>query len=354
MKTEKDVVLVTGSAGRIGSNVVRRLGDQYQIVGFELLKAIYASRNEELVPIDLSSDESVHQAFAHIREVYGTRIASVVHLAAYYSFDQQHSEKYEQVTVRGTERLLKALSSFELEQFIFSSTMLVYEPTCPGCPINEDSPVAPKWDYPLSKVHTEQIIHELRGKASTVILRIAGVYDDGCSSIPISHQIQRIYEKQLESRLFSGDVTHGASFLHMADLIDAIALAVDKRKELPPELVLVLGEPETLSYDDLQRLISRLIYGKEFKTWCVPKPIAKLGAWLQGHIPFVPKPFIKPWMIDLADDHYELDISRAREVLGWEPKHRLETALPKMIQELKADPAGWYKKNQLVPPSRFP
>lgn len=344
---EKQVIVVTGSAGRIGSNVCRRLGEEYRIVGFELLKAIYASKNEELVPVDLSSDESVAQAFIHIRNFYGNKIASVVHLAAYYSFDQKHSPLYEKVTVQGTERLLKALQNFDLDQFIFSSTMLVHAPTCPGCPIDENSPVDPKWDYPLSKVHTEKIIHELHGKAKTVILRIAGVYDDDCHSIPISHQIQRIYEKQLESRLFSGDITHGASFLHMTDLVDAIEMAVKKRKELPEELVLLLGEPKTLSYDDLQRQISHLLFGKEFKTWRVPKPIAKLGAWVQGHIPFLPKPFIKPWMIDLADDHYELDISRAKEVLDWQPKHSLEKTLPIMIQDLKKDPAAWYKKNQL-------
>ena len=63
MGSEKEVVLITGSCGRIGSSLVRRLGKQYRIVGFELLKALYASENEELVPVDLSSDESVHQAF---------------------------------------------------------------------------------------------------------------------------------------------------------------------------------------------------------------------------------------------------------------------------------------------------
>jgi nucleoside-diphosphate-sugar epimerase len=345
---EKEVVIVTGSCGRIGSNVVRQLGSEYRIVGFELLKAIYASANEELVPVDLSSDESVHQAFMHIKNVYGTRIASVIHLAAYYSFDQQHSDKYELITVKGTERLLKALQNFEVDQFLFSSTMLVHAPTKPGFPINEESPVQPKWDYPLSKVHTEKAIHEMRGKASTVILRLAGVYDDHCHSIPISHQIQRIYENQFESRLFSGNIHHGAAFMHMSDLVDAIALAVSKRKQLPPELVLLLGEPKTLSYDDLQRTISRLIRGTEFKTWRVPKLVAKLGAWVQCHIPFVPKPFVKPWMIDLADDHYELDISRAKQVLGWAPKRTLEETLPKMIAELKANPDAWYKANQLT------
>ncbi len=350
---EKEVIIVTGSSGRIGANVVRRLGQEYRIVGFELLKALYASSNEELVPVDLSSDESVHQAFTHIKNFYGTKIAAVIHLAAYYSFDQEHSDKYELVTVKGTERLLKALKNFEVGQFIFSSTMLVHAPCKPGQPINEDSPVEPKWDYPLSKVHTEKLIHELRGNMPTVIMRIAGVYDDKCHSIPISHQIQRIYEKQLESRLFSGNIHHGSSFLHMDDLVDAIELAVRMRKQLPPDLVVLIGEPKTLSYDDLQREISRLLFNREFKTFRIPKTVAKIGAWVQCHLPFISPPFIKPWMIDLADDHYELDISRAKKTLGWEPKRDLRTSLVKMIEGLKADPVQWYKDNQLVMPEHM-
>jgi nucleoside-diphosphate-sugar epimerase len=65
-------------------------------------------------------------------------------------------------------------------------------------------------------------------------------------------------------------------------------------------------------------------------------------------IPFIPKPFVKPWMIDLADDHYELDITKAKKVLGWIPKHTLEETLPIMIEELKKDPENWYKINQLI------
>lgn len=347
MERGKKIVIVTGSCGRIGASVVRRLGKTYPIVGFELLKAIYASDQEELVPVDLSSDESVHQAFAHIRSTYGTKIVSVIHLAAFYSFTEQHSPLYTQITVKGTERLLKALKGFEVEQFIFTSTMLVHAPCPPGCPINEDCPVVPKWDYPASKVVTEQLIHELRGQIPTVILRVAGVYDDKCHSIPISHQIQRIYEHQLEAHLFSGDTSHGSSFVHMDDLVDAIALAVEKRGELPPETVLLIGEPKTLSYDEMQRQICQLLGYKEFTTIRVPKSIAKIGSWALCHIPFKKKPFVRPWMIDLADDHYELDVRCAKKLLGWEPKRSLEKTLPIMIQDLKRDPAGWYKFNQL-------
>ena len=62
-------------------------------------------------------------------------------------------------------------------------------------------------------------------------------------------------------------------------------------------------------------------------------------------------PFIKPWMIDRANDHYALDITRARTLLGWQPKRSLRQTIPKMIAALKADPVGFYKENDLeLPP----
>jgi nucleoside-diphosphate-sugar epimerase len=332
---DKDIVLVTGICGRIGSAVKKKLGKKYHIIGFDRASC------KDHIPLDLSSDKSVKDAVAQLPK---KKIASVVHLAAYYSFDEEHSPLYDEVTVKGTERLLKALKDFEVDQFIFSSTMLVHEPGKPGCPISEDDLVNPKWEYPLSKVKAEKMIQRFKGDMSSVILRIAGVYDDGCHSIPISHQIQRIYEKSIEARLFSGDITHGSAFLHMDDLVDAIALCIEKRNELPKESVFLIAEPETLSYDQLQRKISFLIEGREFKTWRVPKVIAKLGAWAQG---LVMDTFIKPWMIDLADDHYEIDITKAKQILGWVPKHRLSKCLPKMIGLLKSDPDAWYQANQL-------
>ncbi len=345
----KEVILITGASGRIGFKSAERFSGKYQIVGFDVYLA-GTLPGVEFVAVDIATDESVKEGLDRLRQNYGNKIASVIHLAAYYSFSSQHSSNYDRITVHGTERLLKHLQSFDVDQFIFSSTMLVHKPTEPGVKINEDSPVVPNWDYPLSKVKTEAVIHKERGKISAVNLRIAGVYDDHCHSIPLSNQMQRIFENQLESHVFAGDVTHGAAFVHMEDLIDAIALCVEKRKVLPPELTLLIGEDVTFSYDQLQRQMQQLLHGKEWKTWSIPKPIAKVGAWFQEHLPFMKPSFIKPWMIDIADDHYELDISRAKRVLGWQPKYRVDKVIPKWVEELKRDPLMWYDENKLKPP----
>ena len=341
---KKEVILVTGSCGRIGTRVVERLKGRFVVVGFDLRTDCPVGQ-DELIAVDLGSQESVSKAFAHIQKKYGNRIRSVIHLAAYYSFEEKHSELYDKVTVEGTRRLLEALKAFEVQQFMFTSTMLLHKPTEVGSPITEDSPVEAKWDYPLSKVKTERVIHEMQGEMKTLILRIAGVYDDQCHSIPISHQIERIYEKSFESRLFSGDVSHGAAFVHMEDLVNAMVDGVDKVEALPKTLTLLIGEPKTMSYDQIQRRVSRLLYGKEFTTFRVPKLLAKVGSWLQNLLP--KKSFIRPWMIDFADDHYEMNVERAKKYLGWIPKRSLEKTLPIMIENLKKDPEKWYRINGL-------
>ncbi|MEX2592657.1 MAG: NAD(P)-dependent oxidoreductase [Anditalea sp.] len=343
-KADKEVVLVTGGSGLIGSKLIEKLQDRYQVVSLDKIGNPYPPLKSENICFNITSEKSIKMGLERIRYAYGGHIASVVHLAAYYDFSGEPSPLYEEVTVKGTERLLQALRDFTVGQFLFSSTNLIYKPASPGQKINEDYPLAPNWDYPESKVDTEEVVRKEKGNIPVVLLRLAGVYNEEGNSIPIAHQIQRIYEKDLTSYFFSGDSSHGNVFLHLDDLIDALVKTVEKRKELPEEIAINIGEPETPSYEDLQEKIGILVHGDAWNTFEVPKPLAKAGAWAQD---LFGDPFIKPWMIDRADDHYELDISRARNLLGWEPRHNLMDTLPVMIEKLKADPVAWYKKNKL-------
>src|SRR5699024_2939375 len=89
-----------------------------------------------------------------------------------------------------------------------------------------------------------------------------------------------------------------------------------------------------------------------------PEGMAKLGARLETESePAVPdaldqgeKPFIRPFMIDMASDHYALDISKAQHLLDWEPQESITEKLPVLIDNLKADPLGWYRANGITPP----
>jgi nucleoside-diphosphate-sugar epimerase len=177
-----------------------------------------------------------------------------------------------------------------------------------------------------------------------VIMRIAGVYGEEGNSIPITNQIQRIYEKQISAGLYPANVDHGSTYVHLEDLISAIELSIDKRKDLLEEVVINIGEDETLTYKELQDIISTEIHGKKSKIIHIPTWFAKAGAFMQN---LFGKAFIKPWMIDLADDHLEMDSSKAKKLLGWQPKHSLRDTLPKMIKKLKDDPEKFCRMNNL-------
>jgi nucleoside-diphosphate-sugar epimerase len=353
---KRALIVVTGSSGFIGEAVCSAfVGSGYSVVGFDRPDGLQPQPGVTNVPCDVTSEESVEQAVGAVLRDFPQPIASVIHLAAYYDFSGEPSPLYERVTVEGTQRLLRLLETAHPEQFVFSSTMLVHAPCEPGQRINEDWPLDPKWDYPRSKADTEQLILREHGQLGVALLRIAGVYTDRCESVPLANQIQRIYERRLTSKVFPGDTSRGQSFVHLDDVVEAFRATVERRATLPREATVLIGEPDPLSYEELQRLLADYIHGEsEWETAQIPKAVAKAGAWVQDQIPGIEEPFIKPWMIELADDHYALDVSRARTFLGWSPRHSLRETLPKMVSALKSDPEAFYRLNKLEgkPPQR--
>jgi nucleoside-diphosphate-sugar epimerase len=206
----QNLVIITGSSGFIGSALINKLACRFALVGFDQMASRSPPPAAECVCIDLASEGGVKGAFERVRFAYGNRIASVIHLAAYYDLSGEPSPLYDEVTVQGTERLLRHLQEFQVEQFVFSSTMLVHAPVSPGQLIDENSPIEPRWAYPQSKVTTEALIWERRGNVPVVVLRIAGVYDDRGDNAFLAQQLSRVYEKTLFSHVFPGDVSHGA------------------------------------------------------------------------------------------------------------------------------------------------
>lgn len=343
-------ILITGINGRIGRYLNHRLKDDYEIIGIDNEDPEEVETSFDYYKIDVSSDESVKEGFDAIFQKHGCEFEAVIHLVAFYSFKGESYAPYKEITVEGTKRVVNALSSARVGLFIYTSTLLVYKPCKRTQTINEDSPLDPKWEYPKSKVETETFLKTKKDLFPIAILRIAGCYNEECQSIPISNQIKRIYEKSPKSHFYPGDLKKGAAYLHFKDLADAVAKVITHKEQLSSYEIFIMGEEITVSYQELQHTIGKLLWGKPWKTFWIPKWFAKLGAWIQVHVPFLPKPFIRPWMVDFTDDHYQLDIAKSKKLLDWQPQHSLRNALPKMIDHLKKDPLGWYKKNKLDPP----
>jgi len=353
---KKPIILITGAAGRIGSALTRSLQSEYFVVGLDLVPAKEADLS---YTFDLTSEESVQLVLEKMAQGRTRNIAAVIHLAAYFDFSGEDSPAYRAVNIDGTRNLLKALQAFDVERFIYSSTMLVHAPTVPGRKITEDSPLGPRWVYPQYKAETEAVIEKDAGGIPYTLLRLAGLYDDQTCVPTLAHQVARIYERNLQSHLGTGDTSVGQAFLHNEDMLDAFVRTVDRRQQLPQRHALLIGEDRTESYEALQNRIGELLHGAEdWRTIVVPRPLAKTGAWLEEKVaPVIPEdfekgqmPFIRPFMVELASDHYDIDTSQAEELLGWRPRHYIYEGLEKITASLKDDPAEWYGANGINPP----
>lgn len=348
-------VLITGIGGLIGTRVADFLHPGYRIVGIDRREEDNLPHPDtpyEYFPVDLTDDKSVHETLKKIQKLTGGHLASVIHLAAYYDFAGEPSPLYETLTVDGTRHLLRELQDFgTVEQFIFSSSLLVMKPNNTPGPLTETDPVEGKWDYPNSKIAAEKVIQEEHGEIPAVSLRIAGVYDERGHSLPLGQQIDRINEKQFEGYFYPGDSQRGQALVHLDDLAQIFRLTVEHRDQLDPYEIFLVAEPDVMTYEELQDQLGELIHGEEWPTYRIPKFVAKAGARVLNALASKDDPeFIKPWMIDIADDHYQADISKARKRLGWNPEHRLRDTLPAIVNSLKQDPQRFYRENYLAPP----
>ena len=348
MDSAGPLVLLTGSTGLVGARIVADLSSDHRVVGLDLEQPAEGPPLAGWFHCDLTDDASVERALGAVKERFGERVASVIHLAGYCDFSGEPSPLYEELTVRGTGRLLRALRPLAVEQVLFSSSMLVMKPAEEGELLDESAPVEADWDYPRSKLEAERVLRASAGPWRRVALRIAGVYDEDCHSIPIAHQIRRVRESKFASTLLRDGAESGQAFVHVDDVAACVRKALERRAELGEDELFLVAEPELLSYRELQDTLGELFHGGARPTIRVA-PFARAGARLGGVAPW-DSPFVKPWMIDLAGAHYPVDASHARLRLGWEPRRRLRDMLPRMVARLQRDPRGWYEENGLPLP----
>ena len=352
----RPLVLITGAGGNLGQTLAESLDVSYRVVGLDR-KAQQTSF--PVLQADFASAASIDLALHKLRDAFGTRIASVVHLVTYFDFSNADDPRYRSVNVEGTGHLLRALQAFQVDQFIYASTMLVHAPCRPGERIDESQPIDPRWAYPRSKAAAEEVVRREHGRIRYVNLRLAGVYGDRSLVPTMAQQFARIYERDMQSYFYSGSTLVGQAMLHRDDMLDAFRRTIDRRDDLPADAEILVGEADAIGYDALQDRLGALLHGvDDWPTVQVPKPFAAAGLWAQARLePVIPDaidkgqaPFVRPFMAEMADDHYALDTRRARDLLGWEPRHSFKEELPALVRSLKEDPPGWYRRNGVTPP----
>lgn len=306
-------VLVAGGAGYIGSHTVKQL----KAAGHSPVIYDNCSRgHRQVVDIlkvpSILADLNDRQALtAALRD---HKIETVMHFAAfaYVGESVQQPLMYYQNNVATTVSVLDCMKAADVKRFVFSSTCATYgDPT--AVPITEDQPKNPVSPYGRSKLMVEQILQDVIASdkafsfAALRYFNAAGCSLDGTigeDHDPETHLIPSAILAAMGMRppltLFGTDYptpdgTNVRDYIHVEDLADAHIKAMVTLK--PGESMFCnLGTGRGFSNKEIIKTVEK-VSGKQ-----VP---VKIGERRAGDA------------IALYADP-----SRAKQLLGWEAKHK--------------------------------
>lgn len=324
-------VLVTGANGFTGSHLARRLveeGDNVRALVRRTadLRAL-KDLSLELTYGDLADDSSVDDA------VRGAEI--VYHVAAAYRTENIPRRTFWDVNVGGTRKLLEASARAGVKRFVHCSTVGV-QGDIRNPPAKEEDPYAPGDYYQDSKRDGEILALEFhrQGKLPVSVVRPTGIYGPGDDRFL---KLFRTIQKRRFFMIGSGEVLYHLTYIE--DLVSGFLLAA-RRDEAIGE-VFTIGGAEAVT---LNRLVAQIA-----KTLGVPVNRLRIPVWpvwLAGLLcelicrPLRLDPPLYRRRVDFFVKERAFDISKARRLLGYEPRVPVEEGLRRT--------ARWYREQGLL------
>ena len=226
--------------------------------------------------------------------------------------------EYRRVNVDGTLNLARQAAEAGVKRFIFISSIKVNgEQTPLGQPFTVEDTSAPEDAYGISKWEAEQGLQQLASETGieVVIIRPPLVYGPGVKGNFAS--MIKLVSKGLPLPL--GAINNQRSLVALDNLVDLIMTCIDH--PAAANQVFLAGDGQDLSTTELLRDVARAM-GKPPRLIPVPSSLLTLGATLMG----------KKAMAQRLLGSLQVDISKARHLLGWEPPITVEEGLRRCFE----------------------
>lgn len=306
--------LITGAAGFIGSRASEMLiGQGHTVVGVDNLNDAYDPRMKEYRLKKLQT----LKGFTFVRDdiadkgiltrqsaIAGVKFDGVINLAARAGvrYSVENPWAFLESNALGTLNMLEVCRQYGCKKFILASTSSIYGAN-PIYPTPETaSSSEPLQPYAASKKGAEVLAHSYHHlyDIDVTVVRYFTVYGPaGRPDLAMFRFVQWIHEGQ-PIRIY-GDGEQSRGFTYLDDIARGTIAAL---KPLGYEIV-NLGGHEVISINGLVKLIEDL-------------------TGLKANVQYGP-----PNLADMSMNH--ADVSKARELLGWDPQVNLREGVKKLI-----------------------
>jgi len=317
-----ETIIVTGAAGFIGSHLAERLlarGDR--VIGVDNFDPFYAPELKRR-NLQRALDHPGYSFFeadcadpVQVAPLFAGEVDAVVHLAAKAGVRPSIADPmgYTRANVIATQVLLEQARQTGTKRFIFGSSSSVYGNNEKVPFAESDSVEHPISPYAATKRACELIAHtyhHLYGM-SILSLRFFTVY--GPRQRP-DLAIRKFTQLMMrgEAIPFYGDGTSERDYTWIDDILQGVVAALDRSRAVPGECEIInLGESRTTSLRTLVDLIAAAV-GVEPRLQMLPMQPGDVNRTFA-------------------------DITRARELLGYQPTTPVEQGIPRFVEWLAAE-----------------
>lgn len=323
-------VLITGGAGFIGSNFVRRLYRKYPDYRIVVLDALTYAGNVENLPVDLNQtyDDRFTFWYGSIRnaELVDTLVSQsdiVVHMAAETHVTRSIYDNYIffDTDVMGTQVVTNSVLKHadRIERFLHISTSEVYG-TAQSLVMDEDHPLMPMSPYASAKVGADRLVHSYwcTYGIPAVIIRPFNNYG------PFQH-LEKVIPRFITGALLDeplnvhGDGKAQRDWIYVDDHCEALDRAVHVDVNLVKGQVINIGSGCSIDIET----IAHTILEKMDK----PKSLIRYVGDRPGQV-----------------FRHTSSREKAAQLLGWRPKTSFEDGLDKSIDWYEANRLWWEKQ----------
>jgi nucleoside-diphosphate-sugar epimerase len=305
---------VTGAAGFIASKVCEfLLQDGHSVIGIDNFDPVYDLRLKEwrLKRLQSQAGFTFYRDdicdFSRLKEICAAspQLDGIINLAAKAGVRDSVLDpwSYYETNVTGTLNLLELCKQEKIGKFILASTSSIYGDDAPYPTPEEADSSHPLQPYAASKKAAETLsysYHYLENIDVTVVRYFTVYGPAGRPGMSMFRFTKWIAEG--EPVTIFGDGTQTRGFTYVDDIARGTIQAL---KPLGYEIV-NLGGHQTISINDLVKKMESLL-GKKAALQYLPAHPADMNA---------------SWA----------DVSKAREMLGWQPRVSLEMGIPRLIE----------------------
>jgi len=327
MALQGKTALVTGATGFLGNALTRRLaaeGVQVRAMARSAEKAM-PLRNVENVKI---AKGDVTDAERMLRLAQGCNY--VFHVAV--SFGDW--EEQQAVNVEGTRHIMQAAAEAKADHFVFVSTIAAYGYSRTGLITEMDALMPVRGDqYNISKIQAETVVREIGAQSRLAynIIRPGMIYGPG-SGQWTANMFKLAKRKPI---IWIGDGSGSTFPVHVDDVVDMMLILVDHPSA--NREVFNCVHPDPVTWREFIMAYAKLIEGEKAKWFGIPAPLVSgLASLIAALAPVSSRAKAAPEALQaVLRKNTTIDMSKARDELGWQPKVDLKTGIETCIPYLR-------------------